>query len=119
MFLSSLEDVRNKAMGFEVGGNDCLTKPFEVLEVEARVPSILKVKAYSYAVKGNVASELRRLPCSYRWIAIATVLALRCRIVTAKPPFPTGLTAWPSSDPENPSRRGNGAAWRRTSSGGA
>ena len=28
MFLSSLEDVADKAKGFEVGGNDYLTKPF-------------------------------------------------------------------------------------------
>src|SRR5512143_1241328 len=59
MFLSSLEDVQNKAMGFEVGGNDYLTKPFEVLEVKARVRSLLKAKAYSDAVKEKIASELR------------------------------------------------------------
>jgi len=59
MFLSSLEDVQNKAMGFEVGGNDYLTKPFEVLEVKARVRSLLKAKAYSDAVKEKMASELR------------------------------------------------------------
>ena len=45
MFLSALEDVKNKAQGFEVGGNDYLTKPFEVLEVKARVRSLLKAKA--------------------------------------------------------------------------
>ena len=45
IFLSSLEDVKNKAQGFEVGGNDYLTKPFEVLEIKARVRSLLKAKA--------------------------------------------------------------------------
>ena len=59
MFLSSLEDVVNKARGFEVGGNDYLTKPFEVLEVKARVRSLLKAKAYSDAVKEKMANELR------------------------------------------------------------
>src|SRR5688572_19253873 len=59
MFLSSLEDVQNKARGFEVGANDYLTKPFEMLEVKARVRSLLKAKAYSDAVKEQVASELR------------------------------------------------------------
>jgi sigma-B regulation protein RsbU (phosphoserine phosphatase) len=59
MFLSALEDVANKAHGFEVGGNDYLTKPFEVLEVKARVHSLLKAKAYSDAVKEKMASELR------------------------------------------------------------
>src|SRR4051794_32015235 len=41
MFLSALEDVAHKAQGFEVGGNDYLTKPFEPLEVKARVRSLL------------------------------------------------------------------------------
>ncbi len=59
MFLSSLEDVANKARGFEVGGNDYLTKPFDVIEVKARVRSLLKAKAYSDAVKEKIASELR------------------------------------------------------------
>jgi len=59
MFLSSLEDVQNKARGFEAGGNDYLTKPFEMVEVKARVHSLLKAKAYSDAVKEKIASELR------------------------------------------------------------
>jgi sigma-B regulation protein RsbU (phosphoserine phosphatase) len=59
MFLSSLEDVHDKARGFEAGANDYLTKPFEVLEVKARVRSLLKAKAYSDAVKEKLASELR------------------------------------------------------------
>jgi sigma-B regulation protein RsbU (phosphoserine phosphatase) len=42
-----------------VGGNDYLTKPFEVLEVKARVHSLLKAKAYSDAMKEKLASELR------------------------------------------------------------
>jgi sigma-B regulation protein RsbU (phosphoserine phosphatase) len=58
MFLTSLEDVQNKARGFEEGGNDYLTKPFEVLEVKARVRSLLKAKAYSDAVKEKMANEL-------------------------------------------------------------
>jgi phosphoserine phosphatase RsbU/P len=59
MFLSSLEEVQNKALGFEAGANDYLTKPFEMLEVKARVRSLLKAKAYSDAVKEQIASELR------------------------------------------------------------
>jgi phosphoserine phosphatase RsbU/P len=58
MFLSSLEDVTNKAQGFEVGGNDYLTKPFEVLEVKARVRSLLKAKAYADAVRHAMARDL-------------------------------------------------------------
>jgi sigma-B regulation protein RsbU (phosphoserine phosphatase) len=59
MFLSSLEDVLNKTRGFEAGANDYLTKPFDMLEVKARVRSLLKAKAYSDAVKEQIASELR------------------------------------------------------------
>jgi Serine phosphatase RsbU, regulator of sigma subunit len=59
MFLSSLEEIQNKARGFEVGANDYVTKPFEMLEVKARVRSLLKAKAYSEAVKEQIASELR------------------------------------------------------------
>jgi sigma-B regulation protein RsbU (phosphoserine phosphatase) len=59
MFLSSLEDVKDKARGFEAGGNDYLTKPFEVLEVKARVRSLLKAKAYADAVKEAAERDLR------------------------------------------------------------
>jgi sigma-B regulation protein RsbU (phosphoserine phosphatase) len=59
MFLSALEDVTNKARGFEVGGNDYLTKPFELLEVQARVRSLLKAKAYADAVRDAMARDLR------------------------------------------------------------
>src|SRR4051794_4620954 len=59
MFLSSLEDVHDKARGFEVGGNDYLTKPFQVLEVKARVRSLLKARAYAEAVKEAAERDLR------------------------------------------------------------
>jgi sigma-B regulation protein RsbU (phosphoserine phosphatase) len=59
MFLSALEDVKDKAQGFEVGGNDYLTKPFEVLEVKARVRSLLKAKLYADAVREAMARDLR------------------------------------------------------------
>ena len=59
MFLSSLEDVKDKARGFELGANDYLTKPFEVLEVKARVRSLLKAKAYADAVKAAAERDLR------------------------------------------------------------
>ena len=59
MFLSSLDEVQNKTRGFEVGANDYLTKPFEMLEVKARVRSLLKAKAYNDAAKEQIAGELR------------------------------------------------------------
>jgi sigma-B regulation protein RsbU (phosphoserine phosphatase) len=59
MFLSSLEDIADKTRGFEVGGNDYLTKPFEILEVKARVRSLVKAKAYADAVKETMERDLR------------------------------------------------------------
>jgi len=59
MFLSSLEEATDKARGFEVGGNDYLTKPFETLEVKARVRSLLKAKAYADAIKAAAERDLR------------------------------------------------------------
>src|SRR5262245_1992399 len=59
MFLSSLEEVQNKTRGFEAGANDYLTKPFDMLEVKARVRSLLKAKAYNDAVREQIAGELR------------------------------------------------------------
>ena len=58
MFLSALEDVSNKARGFEMGANDYLTKPFEILEVKARVKSLLKAKAYADAVKAAMERDM-------------------------------------------------------------
>jgi sigma-B regulation protein RsbU (phosphoserine phosphatase) len=59
MFLSALEDVENKALGFEAGANDYLTKPFEILEVQARVKSLLKAKMYADAVREAMDRDLR------------------------------------------------------------
>jgi sigma-B regulation protein RsbU (phosphoserine phosphatase) len=59
MFLSALEHVKDKAYGFEVGGNDYLTKPFELLEIKARARSLLKAKAYADAVREAIARDLR------------------------------------------------------------
>jgi sigma-B regulation protein RsbU (phosphoserine phosphatase) len=59
MFLSSLEDAKDKGRGFELGGNDYVTKPFEVLEVQARVRSLLKAKSYADAVKAAAERDLR------------------------------------------------------------
>lgn len=58
MFLSALEDVRDKARGFELGANDYLTKPFEILEVKARVRSLLKAKSYADAVRETMERDL-------------------------------------------------------------
>ena len=58
MFLTSLEDVQDKARGFEIGANDYLTKPFEILEVKARVRSLVRAKAYADAIREAREMEL-------------------------------------------------------------
>src|SRR5215467_13365656 len=59
VFLSALDEVGNKACGFEVGANDYITKPFNLLEIKARVRALLKAKAYNEAVKEQLVGELR------------------------------------------------------------
>ena len=59
IFLSGLGEVSSKARGFEAGGTDYITKPFEAVEVRARVRSLLKSKMYQDTVRASLASELR------------------------------------------------------------
>lgn len=58
MLLSALEDVANKAKGFELGANDYLSKPFELLEVKARVRSLLRARAWSEGVREAMDRDL-------------------------------------------------------------
>ena len=44
IFLSSMDEVGNKAAGFAAGAVDYITKPFETLEVKARVKTHLALK---------------------------------------------------------------------------
>jgi serine phosphatase RsbU (regulator of sigma subunit) len=92
MFLSSLEDVKDKAKGFEMGGNDYLTKPFEILEVKARVRSLLKAKAYADAVRAAqerdlaIAREIQMgiLPSNLGLLAEGTGLDIHAAIEPAR-----------------------------------
>jgi DNA-binding response OmpR family regulator len=42
LFLTAKQDIESKIMGFEAGGDDYLTKPFDVSELEARVKALLR-----------------------------------------------------------------------------
>ena len=59
VFLSSLEDLRHKAWGFEVGANDYLTKPFDLQEVRMRVRALLKARCYTEAVREQLQADLQ------------------------------------------------------------
>jgi putative two-component system response regulator len=50
LFLSALDQATDKVKGFRAGGADFVSKPFEMLEVRARVEALLKAKAYSEAL---------------------------------------------------------------------
>jgi phosphoserine phosphatase RsbU/P len=92
MFLSSLEDVQDKARGFELGANDYLTKPFEILEVKARVRSLVRAKAYSDAVREaqereiTIAREIQLglLPSDFAGLAKGTGLDVHAVIEPAR-----------------------------------
>lgn len=58
MFLSALDEIESKTKGFEAGGNDYLTKPFEILEVKVRVRSLLKARLYQEAVRARMERDL-------------------------------------------------------------
>jgi len=57
IFLTSVSDVLNKAQAFELGAADYLTKPFEVLELKARVKNHLELRH----TKMLLADQNRRL----------------------------------------------------------
>ena len=59
VFLSTLGEAKSKARGFEAGGTDYVVKPFEALEVRARVRALLKAKMYQDTVRATLAGELR------------------------------------------------------------
>ncbi len=59
IFLTALDEVQSKLAGFEAGGTDYVTKPFEILEVKARVRSLLQAKAYREAAQELVTRDLR------------------------------------------------------------
>lgn len=44
IFLTAMNDSQSKAMGFEIGAVDYITKPFEIQEVKARVKTHLSLK---------------------------------------------------------------------------
>jgi sigma-B regulation protein RsbU (phosphoserine phosphatase) len=92
MFLTSLDEVASKTQAFEMGGTDYVTKPFEMLEVKARVRSLLKAKAYNDAFREMVAGELRiareiqssALPRDFETLAAGTGLEVHAVMAPAR-----------------------------------
>ena len=63
IFLTSLSSALNKVKAFELGGVDYITKPFESIEVVARVKTHLKLKKYSEKMEkyNHVLNDLNKL----------------------------------------------------------
>ncbi len=61
IFLSALDDVSSKVKGFELGAVDYVTKPFEPLEILARVRTNLKVARAYRSVIAEQAEKLRQI----------------------------------------------------------
>ena len=51
IFLTALTDIENKTKGFEIGGVDYITKPFEIMEVQARVKTHLSLVLAKHELK--------------------------------------------------------------------
>lgn len=54
VFISALSEIENKLKGFEVGGVDYITKPFEEKEVLARVTAHLLIKKQQKALQNEI-----------------------------------------------------------------
>lgn len=62
IFISALADTEDKIQGFQAGGVDYITKPFQAEEVHARVSTHLKLHFYQDALE----EKNRQLQSSYR-----------------------------------------------------
>lgn len=79
LFLSALDDVADKVHGFEAGGLDYVTKPFQPDEVVARVETHLKVRAlqrelarHAQQLEERVARQVQEISS----LQMATIFAL-------------------------------------------
>ncbi|MBF0549699.1 MAG: two-component system response regulator [Deltaproteobacteria bacterium] len=53
IFITAMSEVENKALGFELGAVDYITKPFEIVEVKARVKTHISLKQMTLALQNQ------------------------------------------------------------------
>ena len=66
IFISALQDIREKVKGFSLGGVDYITKPFQAEEVLARVETHLSLYQLRYQLEGIVEERTAALQKSER-----------------------------------------------------
>ena len=70
IFLSALNEVNDKVMGFEAGGVDFITKPFNAKEVMVRVETHLKLSILQHKLRTVTARFKTLAHAAFRAISI-------------------------------------------------
>jgi two-component system, sensor histidine kinase and response regulator len=72
IFISALDDVFDKVRGFEVGGVDYITKPFQLEEVLARVDTHLALRDLQKQMQQALVREMQLNEMRARFLAMAS-----------------------------------------------
>lgn len=72
IFISALDDINDKIRGFQAGGVDYITKPFQTEEVLARVGTHLRLEQYTHHLEELVHEQVQEIYSSQ----MATILAV-------------------------------------------
>jgi two-component system, sensor histidine kinase and response regulator len=72
IFISALDDVFDKVRGFQVGGVDYITKPFQIEEVLARVDTHLTLHRLQNQLKQALVREMELAEMRARFLAMAS-----------------------------------------------
>ena len=106
LILTALDGVQDRVRGLDLGADDYLAKPFELVELEARVraltrrgaagaPTLLRHGPLSYDQVGRVAHlNDQPIDLSARELALLEVLLLRAGRVVSKDNLVEHLCAW-------------------------
>ncbi|MCB0115557.1 MAG: hybrid sensor histidine kinase/response regulator [Caldilineaceae bacterium] len=72
LFISALDDVRDRVKGFQVGAADYITKPFQIEEVLARVDTHLTLYRLQRQLKQALAREMELSEMRARFLMMAS-----------------------------------------------
>ncbi|MGA1795078.1 MAG: sensor histidine kinase [bacterium] len=75
IFITALHGTENKTKGFELGAVDYITKPFDALEVLARVKTHLTIREYATQLERLVEERTRQLMHADRLATLGTFAA--------------------------------------------